>query len=283
MDPEWNLENVLDQLFSVAKRRAAVGVGRDVAGHDEERIVPEVGLLERIDQLTERAILARERPVVDGPHAGAIVLGQSEARVLSSRASDHFRCAPRFHRPGVFRGWQLGRVVHRHVPGRMPASRVHHDQRAPSSALHVLERPLRSLAQRGNGRRTFDRRDGEVFVPAAREAKCFEGGGTSGKHRGLHASIAGRDSERGQRAERRAPASSTPCARGESPVSNVAMTPAVTVVGPRCDSKVVAVRASSDSVGQISWLATFERSSPESTTTITSLAGGTEGGGLVAT
>src|SRR3954447_11344594 len=49
---------------------------------------------------------------------------------------------------------------------------------------------------------------------------------------------------------RRAPESSTPCARGGSPVRRDAITPADTVVGERCASKLVAPRSSSATEGK---------------------------------
>src|SRR5216683_2288510 len=73
---------------------------------------------------------------------------------------------------------------------------------------------------------------------------------------------------------RRAPGSSTPWARGERPVSSDATIPAVTVVGARCASNLVLALSSSARAGYMSWLSSFDGTTPAKATTTTTLAAG---------
>jgi len=105
VDPKREMKKRLGELLAVSEWRAVVETVRHVSGDDEERVLPEVRLLEGIDELSERVVLTGESRFVDGPKPRAIVLTEPKLRVSRPGARDELAGASRFHRTGVLRGW----------------------------------------------------------------------------------------------------------------------------------------------------------------------------------
>ena len=179
-----------ESIFAERARRIVGQVGRlagaDVPGHDDERAVPRVALLQDGKELCETRVLLGECGVAENADAQPVVVNEAPAAARAARAkpAEHDASPARIDGSAVLVRFELLGFLARKVPGWMRSARVNHDEGVASRTLveHPFE-PGGGACERLARREVFHGRKRLENVPAGIEPERGETGRNARVHR----------------------------------------------------------------------------------------------------
>ena len=160
---------------------------RDVARHDEGRVVFVAGATQRGGEAAERFVVRVDRVIVEGPGAHPVVVLEA-ARVLAHLGERLGRAAG-LDDAEVAVGRHRLQILGRGVPRRMAAAGVNDDEEA---AGLVRFDPGRGLVEDARGRLVFEGIVRHEGVPSTIEPERSAGGRVRGEHRRRDAALPAR-------------------------------------------------------------------------------------------
>ncbi len=233
MDIKRERQDGLLEVHALAVERGVGAPAGQIAGHDEEGVVPQASGLEGPDEVAEGAVLAGEG---DGEEVAdpVAILGAEHIAAPAPQPGQHLGGAARLDGAGVIGGLEGVQLLRADLPGRMAAARVDEREEAVGSIL------TDGLADPGGG--GVDRGGGWLAARRGCSRTCDQPGPKPNARK-----VVGTPVKNPVRmllslamapmvvtwAGRRAPVSATVWAGGGRPVSSDAATADTTVLGPR--------------------------------------------------